>query len=227
MEDAPVVNGEGGAELRAAENDTAAEAESSTSAPTTAKSSTTQRLPTTVTKPTPYTFDLGNLLCNDPNPLLPTPQITESTLQSTARDAAQALLNQLLTTCPITSTTTGVTLTLPPPTTSLPREKPVPQPKAPTKWEQFAAKKGIKDAKRGEGKKVYDEASGEWVPKWGYKGKNKEGEGDWLVEVDDAKETRTGEAGDKRREGRAERKEGVRRNERRMRANERKGKTAV
>ncbi|KAK5008612.1 Rhodanese- sulfurtransferase, partial [Cryomyces antarcticus] len=100
-------------------------------------------------------------------------------------------------------------------------------PKAPTKWEQFAAKKGIKDAKRGEGKKVYDEASGEWVPKWGYKGKNKEGEGDWLVEVDDAKETRTGEAGDKRREGRAERKEGVRRNERRMRANERKGKTAV
>ncbi|TKA69471.1 hypothetical protein B0A49_05209 [Cryomyces minteri] len=226
MEDAPVVN-EGGAELRAAENDVAAEAEFSTSAPTTAKSSTIQRLPTTVTKPTPYTFDLGNLLCNDPNPLPPTSQITESTLQSTARDAAQALLNQLLTTCPITSTTTGVTLTLPPSTTSLPREKPVPQPKAPTKWEQFAAKKGIKDAKRGEGKKVYDEASGEWVPKWGYKGKNKDGEGDWLVEVDDKKETRTGEAGDKRREGRAERMEGVKRNERRMRANERKGKTAL
>ncbi len=73
---------------------------------------------------------------------------------------------------------------------------------------------------------VYDEATGEWVPKWGYKGKNKEGEGEWLVEVDEKKSK--GEEGEEgkgvRGEGRRERKESVRRNERRMRANERRGK---
>ena len=57
---------------------------------------------------------------------------------------------------------------------------------------------------------VYDDATGEWVPKWGYKGANKAGEDDWIVEVDEKKE--------------AERKEKVRRNERMMRANERKGR---
>lgn len=71
---------------------------------------------------------------------------------------------------------------------------------------------------------VYDDASGEWVPKWGYKGKNKEGENDWLVEVDEKKEAATGEAHDKRAEGRRERKERTRRNERKQRANDRTGR---
>ncbi|KAJ9659183.1 Rhodanese- sulfurtransferase [Coniosporium apollinis] len=172
-----------------------------------------------VTKPTPYTFDLGHLLCIDPNPLPPHP--TEAILAATARDCAQALINQLLTTCAITSTAEGVHLNLPAPETRLPREKAVPAEKEPTKWEKFAQKKGIKDKKK-EGKLVYDEASGEWVPKWGYKGKNKEGENDWLVEVDDKKERDTGEAGDARKAGREERKERVKRNERKQRANERK-----
>lgn len=73
---------------------------------------------------------------------------------------------------------------------------------------------------------VYDEATGEWVPKWGYKGKNKDGEGEWLVEIDDKKsiEDEAKEGQGVRGEGRRERKESVRRNERRMRANERRGK---
>ncbi|KAF2842963.1 RRS1-domain-containing protein [Patellaria atrata CBS 101060] len=171
-----------------------------------------------VQKPIPYTFDLGHLLCLDTNPL--PPHSTESDLTSIARDAAQALINQLLTTLTPTSTPDGVFLPLPAPSTPLPREKPVPAEKEPTKWERFAAKKGIKD-KRRDGKMVYDEGSGEWVPKWGYKGKNKEGEGEWLVEVDEKRESETGEAGDKRRDGREERKERVKRNERRQRANER------
>jgi regulator of ribosome biosynthesis len=79
-------------------------------------------LPVTVQKPTPYTFDLGLLLANDPNPLLLSPNAEES-LSATARDGAQALLNQLLTTCPISSTEAGVLLSLPPITTALPREK--------------------------------------------------------------------------------------------------------
>lgn len=113
-------------------------------------------------------------------------------------------------------------LSLPDPSTPLPREKPLPTPKPPTKWELFAAKKGIKDRRRAEGNKVFDEASGEWVPRWGFGGKNKELEGQWLVEVDEKKEGETGKAGDARAEGRRERKEKLRRNERRMRANERR-----
>ena len=82
------------------------------------------KLPITVSKPTPYTFDLGLLLAQDPNPLLlTTPENLEADLAATARDGAQALLNQFLTTCPIASTPDGVLLSLPQIETRLPREK--------------------------------------------------------------------------------------------------------
>lgn len=180
----------------------------------------------------------------DPNPLLvPSPSSQTSALDSalaaTARDGAQVLLNQLLTTCPLTSTVEdGILLTLPAPSIVLPRFKPLPIPKPPTKWELFARKKGIGkyNTKLGSGggsaeaerrkKLVYDEEKGEWVPRWGYKGKNKKGEDDWLVEVDEKMWKREGEmhGGGKsiRGEGRRERMEQVRRNERRMRANEKR-----
>lgn len=181
------------------------------------------RLSVAVSKPIPYTFDLGNLLCNDANPLPPSHLITENDIAASARDCAQALLNQLLSTLPITrsSDQTSLTLNLPSGATPLPRAKPIPTEKAQTKWQAFAAKKGIKDKKR-EGKTVYDEATGEWVPKWGYKGRNKDGEDDWLVEVDEKKEKRTGEAGDARAEKRQERMERMRRQERKERANEKR-----
>jgi regulator of ribosome biosynthesis len=162
------------------------------------------RLPVTVNKPIPYTFDLGNLLCNDSNPLPAVSQIQETDIKNAARDCAQALINQLLSTCPITKSddSTSVTLGLPTPTTHLPREKRVPEEKQMTKWQEFAKKKGIKDKKR-DGKLVYDEASGEWLPKYGYKGKD-------------------GGEHDARKERREERVERVKRNERRERANERR-----
>lgn len=197
----------------------------STLAPTSEKP---QRLPVTVTKPIPYTFDLGNLLCNDTNPIPQSASATsipEAILQSTARDCAQALLNQILSTCAITPSddATSLTIALPAPTTLLPREKRVPEPKTKTKWEAFAEKKGIgKGNKDAKSNLVFDQAKGEWVPRWGYKGQNKNGEGDWLVEVDEKKERASGEAGDARSEKRAERKERVRRQDRRERANQRK-----
>ena len=81
-------------------------------------------LPITVQKPTPYAFDLGLLLASDPNPLvLSTRENLEQDLAATARDGAQALLNQLLSTCPIASTPNGVLLSLPGIETPLPREK--------------------------------------------------------------------------------------------------------
>jgi hypothetical protein len=101
--------------------------------------------------------------------------------------------------------------------------QPLPPPKQQTTWEKFAAKKGIK-AKTAETRKkmVYDDATGEWVPKWGYKGANKAGENDWIVEVDEKKERERKEGTERQGDGRRERKERVRRNERLQRANERK-----
>lgn len=146
-------------------------------------------------KAQPYTFDLGHLLCNDPNPLPPLGDDKEAVLAATARDCAQGLINQLLSACPISRSQDdgNLQITLPTPTMQLPREKPVPKEKEKTKWEKFAAKKGIQ-GKRKEGKLVFDEAKGDWVPKYGYKGKKTDGDGDWLVEVDEKAE-RAREAG--------------------------------
>ena len=189
----------------------------------------TPKLPVTVDKPTPYTFDLGLLLANDPNPLSlpPTnpsdPSILESHLASVARDGAQVLINQLLTTCPISSTPAGVLLSLPPAQTPLPREKPVPAPKPETKWSAFAKRRGIKPKTREQRRnQQYNEATGEFERKWGYKGANKAGQDDAIIEVSAKKEAERAEngtsvRGDKRREIR----EKVKRNERRMRRNER------
>ncbi|TQS34539.1 hypothetical protein Golomagni_05073 [Golovinomyces magnicellulatus] len=180
------------------------------------------KLPIEVNKPTPYTFDLGLLLACDPNPLINSSNL-EDDLVATARDGAQALINQLLSTCPIASTPNGVLLTLPKPETSLPREKPLPKPKELTAWQRFAAKKGIKSKTAEQRKRlVYDEATGEWVPKWGYKGKNKTSESDWIVEVDEKKELERKEGTEYHGDGRRARKEKIKRNERLQRANERK-----
>ncbi|EQL01263.1 hypothetical protein G6O67_007160 [Ophiocordyceps sinensis] len=179
------------------------------------------KLPVAVEKPTPYTFDLGHLLAQDPNSITLDHSSLEQSLADVARDGAQALINQLLTTCPLTTTTDGVLLSLPAPATPLPREKPVPEVKPPTKWERFAAKKGIKPKTREQRKNLaYDEESGEWKRKWGYKGMNKKGEDDWLVEIDPEKEMKRKEGTSVRGDGRRERMERIKRNERKMRKNE-------
>ncbi|KAF5097783.1 hypothetical protein D0Z03_001340 [Geotrichum reessii] len=115
-------------------------------------------------------------------------------LQAVTRDNVQLLVAQLLQ-LPVKRTVDSInssskqdsTMTLfvlPEPSTQLPREKPLPKPKAPTKWELFAAKKGIQK-KAKDGKLVFDEETGKWVPKWGYNGINKKLDNQWLVEVDD------------------------------------------
>ncbi|KAI6353400.1 hypothetical protein MCOR25_009017 [Pyricularia grisea] len=180
------------------------------------------KLPVAVNKPTPYSFDLALLLANDPNPVELDKTDLEGSLSSLARDGAQALINQLLTTCPIQSTPSGVLLSLPAQQTALPREKPVPAAKEPTKWERFAAKKGIKPKTREQRRNIqYNEEKGEWERKWGYKGANKQLEKDWLVEVDPAKEAKLKEGETLRGQSRRERVERQKRNERKMRKNER------
>ena len=51
-----------------------------------------------------------------------------------------------------------------------------------TKWQAFAATKAIAPKPRRD-RLVFDEEKQDWVPKWGYKGKNKETEEQWIVEV--------------------------------------------
>jgi regulator of ribosome biosynthesis len=193
----------------------------------------------TVTKPIPYVFDAAHLLAVDPNPL-PPPSTTappSTYLPALARDGAQSLLSHLLLSVPIsTPSSSGPMLHLPPPTNLLPRRLPLPKPKAPTKWETFARKKGIGKfggnasggAAREERRKnlVFDEEKGEWVRKWGYKGRNMEGKGEWLVEVDEkkVKKEEQGEGGNVKGLGKRERMERVRRQERKKRNNERRGK---
>lgn len=104
----------------------------------------------------------------------------ESYLQATARDSIQALFNSLIE-LPTRSTPDGPLTELPTPKTPLPRAKPLPKPKPPTKWEKFAAAKGIQKKKRD--KKEWDEEKQEWVNRWGWKGKNKEEETQWATEV--------------------------------------------
>ena len=199
-----------------------------------------KHLPVTVDKPIPVTYDLGNLAVFDTNfldknELDSSNASREEKLRSITRDNTQLLINQLLS-LPIKTTTESAAaaaggsaaasghtagmalLRLPEPLTELPREKPLPKPKPPTKWEKFAAKKGIKPKEKS-GRMVYDEASGEWVPKWGYKGINKKLDDQWLVEVDDKHTGTENELIDPRTLSRQERKKLIKRNERQQKRN--------
>lgn len=111
-------------------------------------------------------------------------------------------------------------LSLPASTTPLPREKPAPVPKPPTKWEAFAKRRGIKPKTREQRKNLqFNEDKGEWERKWGYQGANKAAESEWLVEVNPQKEAERKEGTTVRGDSRRERKERVKRNERKMRKN--------
>ena len=79
--------------------------------------------------------------------------------------ALQALLTALYA-LPFESTPLGRMAQLPTPTTVLPRAKPLPKPRAPTKWEVFAQRKGIQKRKRS--KEVWDEGAGELKRRHGY-----------------------------------------------------------
>lgn len=75
----------------------------------------------------------------------------------------------------------GVVLVkLPEPNTIIPREKPIPKPKPPSKWEEFAKRKGITKKKRE--RMILDKDTQEWKPRYGYKRGNDETQ-DWLLEV--------------------------------------------
>ena len=94
---------------------------------------------------------------------------------------------------------------LPPPKTVIPREKPVPVPKPPTKWEQYAKEKGITKQKKS--KMVWDDAVKEWIPRFGYKKAKAETEKNWIMEY------KEGDDQDPREKAIEEKREKVAKNE--------------
>ncbi len=65
----------------------------------------------------------------------------ESFLLELARENTQLLINSIWN-LPTERVEDVVVAKFPPPTFRLPREKPVPKPKVPTKWEKYAKEKG-------------------------------------------------------------------------------------
>lgn len=136
----------------------------------------------TVHKDLELEFDVGNLLAVDKNRidgLEVRNTEKEDFLRALARDNTQLLINEIW---KLQTERVGdaVVATLPEPTTPLPREKPPPKPKAPTKWEQFAKLKGIQKKKKTN--LVWDETAKEWRRRWGYK-RAKDDTKEWMIEV--------------------------------------------
>ncbi|KAF9006650.1 ribosome biogenesis regulatory protein-domain-containing protein [Cyathus striatus] len=136
----------------------------------------------TVEKDIPLEVDAGLLTVTDINPIDEESyqENLEEHLQSIARDGVQSLFAALFT-LPTRPSPDGPLAQLPEPKYQLPRAKPLPKPKPPTKWEQFAAAKGIQKTRRE--KRVWDEEKQDWVNRWGRDGKNKQSEEQWISEV--------------------------------------------
>ncbi|XP_065659555.1 ribosome biogenesis regulatory protein homolog isoform X2 [Hydra vulgaris] len=126
-------------------------------------------------------IDLGNLLLLDLQPVNSDElkSKSEQFLIELARDNAQLLFNQIWK-LPIERLDNIVLAKLPEPSTLLPREKPIPKPKPPTKWEIYAKKKGIEKKKRS--RMLWDEESKTWKPRHGYK-RTKDDTKEWCIEV--------------------------------------------
>lgn len=126
-------------------------------------------------------IDLGHLYLNDLQPVdeKDLKSNPEGFLTALARDNAQLLFKKVWE-LPIGRVDNVITCTLPAPTTILPREKKIPKPKPPTRWEKFAKERGINKKKRG--RMIYDEEHEAWKPRYGYKRGNDDTK-EWCIEV--------------------------------------------
>ncbi|RLM66736.1 hypothetical protein C2845_PM16G24590 [Panicum miliaceum] len=111
--------------------------------------------------------DLGNLMVYDPSHHVAAAareELRQECLQK-ATELAQAVANSLFA-LPPSEDRDGPIVHLPPPNIRLPREKHLPKPKPPTKWELFAKAKGI--TKRKKNKREWDEQTQSWKRTYGY-----------------------------------------------------------
>lgn len=145
-----------------------------------------QYLTTEVKRDIPVDFDLGNLAAFDMNNFTSNlPKMSkadrEDCLKQNCREVMQALMNAFFELPVNRVPDVGAVVALPKPTTKIPREKPLPKPKEPTRWEKFAKAKGI--VKRKKSAKVFDEDVKEWIPRHGSKSAKNRDLADWCTEV--------------------------------------------
>jgi regulator of ribosome biosynthesis len=119
-------------------------------------------------------FDLGHLLVNDSQPF-ETPTIHEEDINERAIGNLKSIYGELFKLCDSQKGKEDKTrdfdkavdnVTLPKPTTILPRAKPVPKAKPLTRWERYRVEKGMAPAKK-KSRMVFSELAQDWVPRWG------------------------------------------------------------
>jgi len=138
---------------------------------------------TVVEKPIDLTLDLGNMLAFDTN-VIENEQIKDESsrdeyLLNLARDNTQILVNAIWG-LPTERIEEVIVAKFPPPSTKLPREKPIPKPKEMTKWEKYAAEKGIVKKKKKD-RLQWDDVVQKWVPLYGYKKVKVDEEKNWCI----------------------------------------------
>jgi len=123
-------------------------------------------------------YDLAFLMATDAHPFDEKAmlQSTGKCIKTRAKSNVQRLVNKLFM-LEKKNSDRGPMLLLPEPILRMPREKPVPEPKAESRWEKFAKERGITKRKRD--RMVWDDDTGTWRPRFGYK---RDGAGkDWLI----------------------------------------------
>ncbi|XJO75731.1 hypothetical protein BDV3_006362 [Batrachochytrium dendrobatidis] len=138
-----------------------------------------------VEKPVPVEFDLRCLAAFDPNPLDETElrsNKVDNYLKQWSRDGAQLLINAIFG-LETNSNDDGYFAILPNLISRIPRAKPIPKENNKTRWEKFAAVKGIQKKKKS--RMEYDESTQTYNPRYGYKGGEKDNLKDWIIEVPD------------------------------------------
>lgn len=113
--------------------------------------------------PPGYEIDLGNLAAFDKRVGL------EGSFTEMATQGVEPLVHAIFS-LPVTETEEAKLVELPKCAFQLPREKPIPKERGLTKWEQFSKEKGIQKKRRD--RLVLDEATGEYVPRYGKGSKN-------------------------------------------------------
>jgi hypothetical protein len=132
---------------------------------------------------TNVSLDLGLCVAFDSAPVDPAAYAAgrEAALLQSAQENSQLLVRGFFELPAEEDALFGPTVTLGPRATALPREKPVPAAKPPTRWEKFAKEKGI--LKKGKRERMlYDEPSGEYKPRFGYK-RGRDESSEWLYEL--------------------------------------------
>ena len=125
--------------------------------------------------------DLGHLLAFDPRPVdsIELKKSADSFIRDSCTYSTQLIINKLFR-LPQERVDDTIVVKLPKPLTVVPREKPLPKKRPPTKWEQYAKLKGITKTKKS--RKVWDEVAKEWRPVWGMNAKSDKTK-QWLIEI--------------------------------------------